>query len=158
MSETQAHAEHHDPAPAAGVSEAPLGPRTLVSETTAGGHEIDRPPNFVLFGFLAMAAIFLVVAAFGVYELFVTETGAASRAALSRPVPLLVNQAARDAEYFDHYGVVPPAKEGEAATLRMPIPVAKKLVLEHPERFAAAPAPAGWVHPDDAQAPAPAAP
>ncbi|MCB9734127.1 MAG: hypothetical protein H6745_16140 [Deltaproteobacteria bacterium] len=157
MSETHAHDQHHHAAPSAGVNEAPIGPRRLVSEMTPGGHEIDRTPNFVLFGFLVLTAVVLVASAIGVYQLFVHETDKEQKAAADRPVPMQVEQAKRDADYYDNYGVVPPQKEGEQATLRMPITVAEKLVLEHPDRFAAAAPPAGWVHPDDAvPAPAPA--
>lgn len=129
----------------------PLGERRLVSEFTAGGHEIDNPPSATLFGFLIAMAIVIIVSAVGVYQLFVVETEEDRAFIASQPVMLLENQAARDREFFTTYGVL--TADGAPAGYRMPIATAKKLVLEDPSRFSPAPPPVGWVHPDDAATP-----
>lgn len=129
--------------------------RPIVSEFTDGGHEIDRPPAMTLFGFLAAMGVIIVVSAIGVYQLFVSQSDKEASELATRPVTQRVEQEVRDDMYMTTYGVITD-EEGAVTGYRMPIEKARQLVLEQPARFAPAPPPAGWTHPDDAAAaPAP---
>ncbi|TNF37489.1 MAG: hypothetical protein EP329_03030 [Deltaproteobacteria bacterium] len=127
----------------------------IVSEYTDGGHEIDRPPAITLFGFLVAMGVIIVISAIFVFQLFASQSDDEQAKLGSEPIAKQVAQAERDAMFKTTYGIVTDA-EGQQTGYRMPIDVAKKLVLEQPARFAPAPPPIGWVHPDDAVAPAPA--
>lgn len=145
MAEQHPHGEHaaHD----AKADAAPLGPPRLVANFTDGGHEVDVTPNRNLMAFLGVMVVLMVVAAIGVYQLFVAHTGGQLADAASRPAPLLVDQRARDDRYATTWGAV--EVEGKVVAYRMPFAEAKRLVLGDAARFSAAPAPAGWTHPDD---------
>lgn len=140
---------HHDPhEDAASKEAAPLAPLRLTSGFTPGGHEVDATPNRNLIAFLAVMGVLIVLASIGVYELFVAHTGEQLSEAASVPAPVLVEQNARDKEFATTWGKV--VVDGKDAGWRMPFAEAKRLVLADPARFAPAPAPAGWMHPDDA--------
>ena len=140
------HHDHHGAKPAGDA--APLAPLRLTSNFTEGGHEVDATPNRNLIAFLGVMLVLLVVAALGVYQLFVAHTGGQLSDAASVPVPVLVEQNARDTQFATTWGKV--EVEGKVVAFRMPYAEAKRLVLADPNRFTAASAPEGWIHPDDA--------
>ncbi|MFO0748811.1 MAG: hypothetical protein U1F43_24570 [Myxococcota bacterium] len=147
MSDTHGH-DHGHGDDKKGADVIPLPATRLVASFTDGGHEIDHTPNRNLFGFLIVLSVLLVLTAAGVYQLFVSKADADIEKAANQPSKQLVAQAARDADFHEHWGKV--TREGQVVGYRMPIPEAARLVLANPARFAAAPPPADWVHPDDA--------
>jgi len=122
--------------------------RRLVAAVTDGGHEIDVPPNRNLFAFLAVMVVLMVASAIGVYQLFVSHSDATLSTAANVPSAQLEAQHARDTNFATTYGKV--AIEGQPPAFRIPFADAKALVLKDAARFSAAPAPADWIHPDDA--------
>ena len=136
------------------TSPAPGEEPRIATAFTEGGREIDRPPSVPLFAFLVAMVIVIVASIVFVYQLFVAEADKEQAATASVPVEILAKQRARDLERATTYGVV--TVEGQTVGYRVPVAEARALVLRDPARFAPAPAPAGWVHPDDAPA-APAA-
>jgi hypothetical protein len=137
------HAHHGDAAHAG----EPLPPLRLQAGSTEKGHEVDLTPDRNLFGFLGAMTVLLVATAVGVWQLFLMHNDNVLAAAANKPSPLVTAQADKDAKFFETYGKATP-EEG-VTTLRVPVPEARKLVLGNPSRFAAAPAPEGWTHPDD---------
>lgn len=144
---SDSHAHHGHDAHSA-ESQEPIGPVRLVSEYTDGGHEIDATPNRNLFGFLGVMVVILILAAIGVYQLFVVHSEAKLADAASVPAAQLAAQHAREAELATTYGQV--VFDGKPAGYRIPVAEAKRLVIADPTRMQAAPAPEGWIHPDDA--------
>jgi len=142
MSDKHAHSseEAHPPA-------TPVGPVRLAASYSDGGHEVDATPNKNLMVFLLVMVVLMVVSALGVYQLFVSRSDALLGDAAAAPTSQLVDQRAKDLATATSYGSV--VVEGKQVAYRVPFSEAKRLVLETPARFAAAPAPAGWTHPDD---------
>lgn len=145
MSDTHAH-HGHDAHPA--EPQGPVGPVRLTSAYTEGGHEIDATPNRNLFGFLGVMLIIMIVSAIGVYQLFVTHSEAQLADAASVPAAQLQAQREREQALSTSYGKV--AIEGQPAAFRMPYSEARRRVIADPARLGPAPAPQGWIHPDDA--------
>ena len=145
MSDKHAHSDDHghDTKPSE-----PMGELRLASNYTDGGHEIDFTPNKNLMVFLLVMTVLIVGSAIGVYQLFVSHTGDQLDDAASAPATQLIDQQARDASFATSYGSV--VVEGKQVAYRVPFTDAKRFVLETPARFAAAAAPEGWIHPDDA--------
>ena len=145
MSDPHAHHGHeaHSLEPAKD-----LPPVRLAASYTEGGHEVDATPNRNLFGFLAVMVVILIVAAIGVYQLFVTHTDGQLSDAASVPAAQLEAQKAREHDFATTFGKV--TVEGQPPAYRVPFAEARRLVVATPSRFAAAPAPQGWIHPDDA--------
>ena len=137
------HGHDHDAA-----APAPMTPLRLASNYTDGGHEIDATPNRNLMAFLAVMTVLIVVSAIGVYQLFVSHTGAQMDRAAAAPAPQLAEQHKRDDNFAATYGKV--EVEGKLVAYRVPFADAKRKVLESADSFKAAPAPEGWIHPDDA--------
>lgn len=138
--------DHDEHAPAAPPS--PMAPLRLASEYTDGGHEVDATPNRNLMVFLAVMFVLIIVSALGVYQLFVSHTGAQLDAAAAAPTTQLADQHKRDDNFATTYGKV--EVEGKLVAYRVPFAEAKRKVLENADAFKAAPAPEGWIHPDDA--------
>lgn len=151
MADSHGHG-HQDAHAAPAANAAPLPAPRLVANYSAGGHEIDATPNRNLMGFLGVMVVLMVLAAAGVYQLFVAHTGDQLTDAANVASPQLVEEAKRDKRFATTWGKV--EVEGKVVAYRMPFADAKRLVLSQPERFKAAPPPnAEWVHPDDAAKP-----
>lgn len=142
---------HHD----AGHGRAPEGGKLipipearLVSKYTSGGHEIDATPAKSLFAFLGVMTVLLLVIAAFVYQLFVGHAEGDLKKAADQPASQLLAQHAKEAELFGSWGKV--TRDNQVVGYRMPLETAKNLVLTNKARFAPAPPPADWVHPDDA--------
>ena len=129
----------------------------LVSQYTDGGHEIDRPPGAQLIVSLVVLAAIVIGSGILVYQLFVSASGDEMAHAASRANPIVVQQDAHDARLLTGWTEVVHTDTTTQKTAvigyRMPIAQAKALILQNPTVFVAAPAPKGWVHPDD-EAPA----
>lgn len=151
MSDSHGHDSHGDEKKGADVIELPQA--KLVSQYTSGGHEIDHTPNKNLFGFLAALVVILLLTAAGVFQLFVSHADGDLERAANKPSAEMLAMHKRDSEIADHWGKV--SREGKVVGYRMPVPEAARLVVANPARFAAAPPPADWVHPDDAAKPKP---
>lgn len=139
------HSDNHHEEPA--TPSEPLPPLRLVAEYTAKGHEVDLTPDTNLFGMLGALSVVLVLVAFGVWQLFLGHSDNVLAEAANKPSPLVQAQVAKDQMYFGTYGKATP--EEDVTTIRVPVPEAKKLVLQDKARFAPTTPPAGWVHPDD---------
>lgn len=143
MSDNHAHSDGHDAAPAG-----PVGEVRLASSYSDGGHEVDYTPNKNLMVFLGVMVVIIVVSALGVWQLFVSHTGDLLDDAAAKPTTQLLDQHKRDDDMATSYGTV--MLEGKQVAYRVPYAEARRLVLGTPARFAAAAAPEGWIHPDDA--------
>jgi hypothetical protein len=150
-SKDSAHGDHghgHHKGVTPGDGAPPPKAIRLAANYTSGGHEIDWTPNRNLFGFLAVMVVILILSAVGVYQLFVSHTEEQLDDAAAAPSSQLVTLQARNDALRSSYGEV--RFEDKPAGYRIPVAQAKKLVLADPSRFAAAPRPEGWIHPDDA--------
>jgi hypothetical protein len=139
-SESHHHDKHEAPAE-------PIPPLRLVADYTEKGHEVDITPDRNLFGMLAGLAVVLVLVAIGVWQLFIVHSDNLAVRASNRPSELVVAQQQKDTLFFSTYGKATPEEGVE--TIRVPVPVARRIVLEDKTRFAPAAPPAGWIHPDD---------
>ncbi len=115
------------------------------------GHEMDVPPTKELFnivwglGALTLLSLVTCVQLFNNQQRdLMTERGAESSQVLSqyRQGMEAATRAAGESSFKDSNGV-------EIKQRFVPLTVARELVLSKPERMQAAPAPKGWMHPDD---------
>lgn len=143
-----AHSDHGHDNDAHAAAPSPMAPLRLASEYTDGGHEVDATPNRNLMAFLGVMVVLIVVSALGVYQLFVSHTGAQMDQASAVPPTQLADQHKRDENFATTYGKV--EVEGKLVAYRVPFADAKRKVLESADAFKAAAAPEGWIHPDDA--------
>jgi|GEM_PF-1314433 len=149
MSDKHAHSDDHGHDAAAGHPPAsPVGEVRLASSYTDGGHEVDYTPNKNLMVFLVVMTVLIVASALGVWQLFVSHTGTLLEEAAAQPSSQLLDQNAHDSDMATSYGAV--MFDGKQVAYRVPYAEAKRTVLGTPTRFAAAAAPQGWIHPDDA--------
>ena len=119
--------------------------------THGAGHEMDVPPTKELFNFIwGLGALTLLSLATCV-QLFnnqqqdiLTERAKESSSVLVqyRQGMDALTKSAGEVSFKDSTGA-------EVKQRYVPLAVARELVLSKPERLLAAPAPAGWMHPDD---------
>lgn len=128
-------------------AEGEVGPVRLVSNYTSGGHELDITPTRNLMLFLLAMVVLMVVAAVGVYQLFVAHTESQMDEAASAPSSELMAHREREEALATSYGTV--IREEQVVGFRVPYEEAMRQVLADPSRLDAAPPPEGWVHPDD---------
>lgn len=146
MTDTHHDSGHgHDAGQAGKV--VPLPEARLVARYTSGGHAIDATPAKSLFGFLGVMSVLLIVIAIFVYQLFVGHADGDLKRAADQPSSELVAQHAKEKQLFESWGKV--SRDNQVVGYRMPLETAKSLVLSNKARFAPAPPPADWVHPDD---------
>ncbi|MCB9728659.1 MAG: hypothetical protein H6744_16590 [Deltaproteobacteria bacterium] len=123
----------------------PAAPPRLVSTYTAGGHEIDFLPQNQLLAMVAGMVFILVLSGVGVYQYFNLHVSESVRAANVDAGARINAKRAALAAKAEAWAEVDP----EAGVWRMPASEAARRVIANPALLRAAPAPEGFVHPDD---------
>jgi hypothetical protein len=121
-----------------------------------GGHEVDAIDSGHLINLLVVLTVLTLGASIAVVQMFASDRD-----------ELLAERAQEGSFQYRDYAEtqkawLETAGQSDPGKFRIPVAKAKELVAADAMRLRAAPAPAGWIHPDDVNAkpaaPAPAAP